>query len=262
MKWWKSAGQPIEDWTKQRREVKGLDVSSWFDTCGKKPPEVVEVDATIWLAELWKTKHENAEGSEFKQFCDKVIATIECSAVFDTKDEAYSYAKQNLYNADPLKEKKPPEGVPIDECATARRYAVLKKDMGLSDIKSAPLWAEASFFKAARAPIFWPGQINTQLWVREVLGTDFISKRTLDWFEFAGEVARHTENYAVAQYGDEADGDAANDYTVDYCFRQVKKYIERFGRNQRPGQQELDFLKMAHYIQLAMGCYNDEKKNN
>jgi len=225
------------------------------------PPEVVEVDATAWLAKVWKTKHENAEGSGFKQFCDNVIAAIECGAAFDTKDEAYSYAKQNLYSVDPLKEEKPPEGVSIGEWAKARRYAVLKENMGPFDIKPIPPGAKVSFFKAPAAPAVWPGQINTQLWAREVLGTDFISKRTLCWFEFAGEVARHVENYAVAQYGDAGD-DPISDYSPQDCFRQVKKYMDRFGRNQRSGQQELDFFKMAHYIQLAMGCYNDEKKNN
>lgn len=82
------------------------------------------------------------------------------------------------------------------------------------------------------------------------------SIRGKEWMEFAQAVFDHIENYTVPQYGDKGD-DLCSDYTPDHCIEQVKKYAARQGRNQREGQDELDLLKMAHYVQMAW-----TKKNN
>ena len=77
-----------------------------------------------------------------------------------------------------------------------------------------------------------------------------MSLRGDDWLEFSRQVKRHIENYTVPQYGDKG-MDICTHYTAEECLTQAKKYIERYGRNSREGQQELDFLKMAHFIQMA-----------
>lgn len=76
------------------------------------------------------------------------------------------------------------------------------------------------------------------------------SKRGEDWNKFQGEVLNHIETYTVPQYGDKG-ADIASEYSTEYCLSQVKKYGARFGSNSRPGQEKLDLLKMAHYIQMA-----------
>lgn len=90
-----------------------------------------------------------------------------------------------------------------------------------------------------------------------------LSKRGSDWDDFHWETLRHIENYTVPQYGDRGD-DIASEYTPDYCLSQVKKYIARFGTNSREGQEKLDLLKMAHYIQMAWTAIGeqDDKQGN
>jgi len=77
-----------------------------------------------------------------------------------------------------------------------------------------------------------------------------MSVRGNNWKDFSDLVHVHVEGYTVPQYGDKG-ADQVTDYTAGECLKQAQKYISRYGRNARPGQQELDFLKAAHYIQLA-----------
>ncbi len=76
------------------------------------------------------------------------------------------------------------------------------------------------------------------------------SKRAKEWCQFSDEVFDHIENYTVKQYGD-VDNDLASDYTAEQCVQQIKKYVTRFGNNQRFGQEQLDMVKIAHYAQMA-----------
>lgn len=69
------------------------------------------------------------------------------------------------------------------------------------------------------------------------------------WVQFSNAVIVHIRDYVVPQYGD-AD-DLASDYTAEECVKQVEKYAKRFARSSRPGEQERDLLKMAHYAQKA-----------
>lgn len=84
-----------------------------------------------------------------------------------------------------------------------------------------------------------------------------LSLRGEDWQAFADEVTEHIENYTVPQYGDKGE-DMASDYTAQDCVNQVKKYMARHGRNSRPGQDRLDLLKSAHYLQLAASLLEGE----
>jgi hypothetical protein len=84
------------------------------------------------------------------------------------------------------------------------------------------------------------------------------SKRGSDWNEFSRNVSAHIEDYTVPQYGDKGE-DQATDYSIYDHLKQVLKYISRFGKNSRPGQEYLDFLKAAHYIQMAATLYQNKK---
>lgn len=76
-----------------------------------------------------------------------------------------------------------------------------------------------------------------------------VSKRAAAWREFAAVVEKHIEEYTVPQYGDEGE-DQVTEFGAMDCLVQLKKYANRYGRNVRTGQEELDFVKMAHYVQL------------
>lgn len=77
-----------------------------------------------------------------------------------------------------------------------------------------------------------------------------MSIRSDEWLAFAQQVHEHIETYTVPQYGDKGE-DLAGDYSREQCLQQVKKYLARQGKNQREGQDQLDLLKAAHYLQLA-----------
>ena len=84
-----------------------------------------------------------------------------------------------------------------------------------------------------------------------------MTNRGKEWDEFQDEVLKHIEEYTVPQYGDKG-SDIASEYTAEYCLSQVKKYQARFGSNSRKGQEKLDLLKMAHYIQMAYTSMEDK----
>lgn len=88
--------------------------------------------------------------------------------------------------------------------------------------------------------------------------SELLSERGKDWVDFAHEVMRHVEHYTVPQYGDKGK-DLASKYTVNDCMRQIEKYAARAGRSARPGEQQLDLLKIAHYAQMAWSINNDRE---
>lgn len=83
------------------------------------------------------------------------------------------------------------------------------------------------------------------------------SQRGVDWAQFAQAVLDHIENYTVAQYGDTG-ADPASSYTPEDAMRSASKYIARFGRNAREGEQHRDFLKLAHYAQIAATKWREQ----
>lgn len=76
------------------------------------------------------------------------------------------------------------------------------------------------------------------------------TRRGKDRIEFAERVLRHIEEYTVPQYGD-APEDQVEEWTEEECILTVKRYAARHGRNAREGEQMRDFLKIAHYTQIA-----------
>jgi len=91
-----------------------------------------------------------------------------------------------------------------------------------------------------------------------------MSIRGDEWMNFAKEVHEHIEYYTVPQYGDKGE-DLITGYSADDCVKAIQKYANRFGQNQREGQQKLDFMKIAHYSQCAYdkvddGMFNGNKQ--
>ena len=76
------------------------------------------------------------------------------------------------------------------------------------------------------------------------------SLKSKDWERFSDDVNYHILTYVIPQYGDKGE-DIASDYTLEDCVRNMKKYLARSGRNSRPGQDQLDLVKIAHYAQMA-----------
>lgn len=95
----------------------------------------------------------------------------------------------------------------------------------------------------------------------EVIDILPMSEREKQWREFSDTVAKHLREYTVPQYGDVGE-DAITDYSAQDCITQVEKYAKRFGTQSRDGQQELDFLKIAHYVQCAWEKYEPESFEN
>lgn len=78
-----------------------------------------------------------------------------------------------------------------------------------------------------------------------------MSKRGDNWIEFAAHVHDHVEDYTVPQFGD-APNDNIENLTSEDCVKQIRKYVERFGKNQRGEEDQLrDMLKIAHFASFA-----------
>jgi hypothetical protein len=87
-----------------------------------------------------------------------------------------------------------------------------------------------------------------------------LSLRGCDFIHFADKVFNHIETYTVPQYGDKGEDQMTN-YTAKELVQQSQKYMSRYGRNAREGQQELDFLKAVHCLQMAHDKYLEESQN-
>ena len=76
-----------------------------------------------------------------------------------------------------------------------------------------------------------------------------MSLKENDWKDFSDEVVTHIREYVIPQYGDKGD-DLATEYTLEECRLNLKRYIERLGRNSREHHDAMDCLKIAHYAQM------------
>ena len=70
--------------------------------------------------------------------------------------------------------------------------------------------------------------------------------RESEWKEFSDLVLKHIREYTVPQYGDKGQ-DFLTVKSSEYCMDNIDKYIRRHGKNQRPDQDTLDLIKIAHY---------------
>jgi hypothetical protein len=84
-----------------------------------------------------------------------------------------------------------------------------------------------------------------------------MSIRGYDWEEFSEVVHEHIETYTIPQYGDKGE-DIASEYSVEDCYRNMKRYLARAGKNSRDGQESLDLIKIAHYAQMAFTLIGEQ----
>ena len=87
---------------------------------------------------------------------------------------------------------------------------------------------------------------------------ELLSKRAMSWLDFSFEVLTHIEEYTIPQYGDKGE-DQITEWCERDCLRAVSKRIARYGRNTREGQQAMDFLNMAHEVQIGYEKYKEAK---
>lgn len=91
-------------------------------------------------------------------------------------------------------------------------------------------------------------------------GFKAIPDRVIDWMLFSEKVKDHLLYYTVPQYGDKGE-DCITNYSIEECIGHIEKYAKRYGSQSREGQQELDFMKIAHYAQCAYEKYINLPKN-
>jgi len=85
------------------------------------------------------------------------------------------------------------------------------------------------------------------------------SLRAAEWQSFATRVFNHIEIYTVPQYGDKGH-DQCSEFSESDFITQMKKYLNRYGKNSREGQQRLDLLKIAHYAGMLYTKLSEEQQ--
>jgi len=89
--------------------------------------------------------------------------------------------------------------------------------------------------------------------------TIYSSLRAIEWQNFANEVFNHIETYTVPQYGDKG-SDQCSEFSESDFITQMKKYLNRYGKNSREGQQMLDLIKIAHYTGMLYTKLAEEEQ--
>lgn len=84
--------------------------------------------------------------------------------------------------------------------------------------------------------------------------------REQEWKEFSEDVRKHCIEYTVPQYGEKG-ADQVTNWTIEDLIVQIQKYCHRYGNNARPGQEHLDFMKIAHYACMSYWKYIESGKN-
>lgn len=100
--------------------------------------------------------------------------------------------------------------------------------------------------------------LHNGMLAKSCLELNEFSQRGLDWIAFSSQVLAHIEKYTVPQYGDKGE-DQVTEWSAKERVEQAKKYLNRFSKNQREGQEQLDFMKAAHYCQLAADKFKEEQ---
>lgn len=77
-----------------------------------------------------------------------------------------------------------------------------------------------------------------------------MSKKIQSWLTFAVRVRNHIRDYVIKQYGEDGN-DPATEYTAEDCIKHAQRYLARFGKQSRQGEELLDLYKAVHWIQIA-----------
>jgi hypothetical protein len=76
--------------------------------------------------------------------------------------------------------------------------------------------------------------------------------RVVEWEAFSVQVERHIVDYTLPQYGSDAGDEQVDEFTVEDCFVNMLRYINRRNANVRGDRERLrDLIKIAHYASFA-----------
>jgi len=72
--------------------------------------------------------------------------------------------------------------------------------------------------------------------------------RSTQWDHFSEQVARHITDYILIQYGNPAGNEQVDTFTIEDCYRNIERYMNRRHANIRGDKERLrDVIKIAHY---------------
>lgn len=72
--------------------------------------------------------------------------------------------------------------------------------------------------------------------------------RVTQWHHFSEQVARHINEYTLVQYGHPAGNEQVDKFSIEDCFRNIERYMNRRHANTRGEKEKLrDVIKIAHY---------------
>jgi hypothetical protein len=75
--------------------------------------------------------------------------------------------------------------------------------------------------------------------------------RINDWNNFAKLMETHLSDYCNVQYGSPEGTEQIENFTVETCFQNILRYVNRRNSNTRGNKEKLrDLLKIAHYSQF------------
>ena len=76
--------------------------------------------------------------------------------------------------------------------------------------------------------------------------------RLTEWEAFVVQVERHIVEYTLPQYGNDDGDEQVEGFSVEDCFVNMIRYINRRNANVRGDRERLrDLLKIAHYASFA-----------
>jgi hypothetical protein len=71
------------------------------------------------------------------------------------------------------------------------------------------------------------------------------------WLSFSEQVFEHIQDYTLTQYGSPEGTEQIENFTVETCFQNMIRYINRRNSNVRGNKEKLrDLFKIAHYSQF------------
>ena len=83
--------------------------------------------------------------------------------------------------------------------------------------------------------------------------------RLKQWNSFAGQVELHIIDYTLPQYGNEGGNEQADGFTVEDCYTNMLRYINRRKSMTRGPKEKLrDVIKIAHYANFIYDKLKEE----
>lgn len=76
--------------------------------------------------------------------------------------------------------------------------------------------------------------------------------RIIQWEKFSDQILKHIEQYTLPQYGNDTGNEQVDSFTIEDCFQNILRYVNRRHARIRGNKEALrDLLKIAHYASFA-----------